>query len=106
MTIAGYLLVGFLAGLVLLGFLCALKARSAIAAKLRADGRRVLRMRGKLFRSPFATGLSPLAFVYRVTTQAPDEDAKTKLYAYDPGAWFSRHEAHVRQYSGGVWRNA
>jgi hypothetical protein len=83
-----------------------LKARTAIAGKVRAGGREVLRIRGKWLRSPFAVGLSPLAFVYRVTMQSPEESAKTKLYAYDPGAWFSRHAAHVRQFSGGVWRDA
>jgi hypothetical protein len=82
-------------------------ARGQIARKAASGGRQVLNMRGKLFRSPFAEGLTPLGLVYRVTLQDEEsERAVVKLYAYDPGAWFSRHAAHVRQYSGGVWRDA
>lgn len=83
------------------------KARAEIGRKAANGGRQVLSMRGKLLRSPFAEGLSPLGLVYRVTLQADHSDrAVVKLYAYDPGKWFSRHAAHVRQYSGGVWRDA
>ncbi|HET9160578.1 MAG TPA: hypothetical protein VFN88_08200 [Caulobacteraceae bacterium] len=66
----------------------------------------MVRLRAKWVRSPFAAGLSPLAVVYRVTTQGEDQSAKVKLYAYDPGRWFSRSESPVRQFSGGVWRDA
>lgn len=85
-----------------------LKARSTVARKVAIGGRRVLRIRGKWLRSPFARGLTPFALVYRVTTQSDDEGAKAviKLYAYDCGRWFSRYEHEVRQFSGGVWRNA
>jgi hypothetical protein len=72
-----------------------------------AGRRKVVRLRAKLLRSPFTAGLTPLALVYRVTLQPAEPDAKTitKLYAYDPGQMFLRGSS-VRQFSGGVWRDA
>jgi hypothetical protein len=72
-----------------------------------AGRRKVVRLRAKLLRSPFTAGLTPMALVYRVTLQPPEPEAKsvTKLYAYDPGQVFLRGSS-VRQFSGGVWRDA
>ena len=81
-------------------------AIAQIRRKVEAEGRRVVRLRGKWLRSPLIAGLTPLALVYRVTTQVGEEAAKVKLYAYDPGRWLSRSIATVRQFSGGVWRDA
>ena len=77
-----------------------------IHRKVEAQGRRVMRYRMRWLRSPLVAGLTPMALVYRVTTQVGEEAAKVKLYAYDPGRWFSRSIATVRQFSGGVWRDA
>ena len=84
------------------------RAVGKISRKVSAGGKRVVRIRFKPIRSPFVSGLSPLAFVYRVTTMAEGEASKAivRLYAYDPGRWFSRHGAALRQFSGGVWRDA
>src|SRR5215212_9183858 len=84
------------------------KLAGEISRKASAGGKRVVRVRFKPLRSPFISGLSPLAFVYRVTTVAEGEASKAivRLYAYDPGRWFSRHGASLRQFSGGVWRDA
>ena len=84
------------------------KAAREITRKVSAGGKRVVRIRFKPLRSPFVAGLSPLALVYRVTTMAEEEASKVivRLYAYDPGRWFSRYGSSLRQYSGGVWRDA
>ena len=86
------------------------RAAGEIVRKVSAGGKRVVRIRLKALRSPFVSGLTPLAFVYRVTT-APEVDAEAsraivRLYAYDLGRWFSRRDTTLRQFSGGVWRNA
>ena len=85
-----------------------LQAAGEISRKVSAGGKRVVRIRLKPIRSPFVSGLSPLAFVYRVTTMAEEGASKAivRLYAYDPGRWFSRHGTSLRQFSGGVWRDA
>jgi hypothetical protein len=103
-ALAGAAFVGVLAIILLLNR----KAVVAISRKASANGKRVVRIRFKALRSPFVSGLSPLAFVYRVTTTAEEETSKAavRLYAYDPGRWFSRHETSLRQFSGGVWRDA
>jgi hypothetical protein len=72
--------------------------RREIRRKVESGGRRVVRFRAKWLRSPLVAGLTPFAVVYRVTTQVGEEAAKVKLYAYDFGT--------VRQFSGGVWRDA
>jgi hypothetical protein len=102
-----------LAGAAVLGVLAIIlimnrKAAGAISRKVSASGKRIVRIRFRPIRSPFVSGLSPLAFVYRVTTMAEGEASKAvvRLYAYDPGRWFSRHGANLRQFSGGVWRDA
>jgi hypothetical protein len=84
------------------------KAAGEISRKVSSSGKRVVRIRFKPLRSPFVSGLSPLALVYRVTTMAEEEASKAivRLYAYDPGRWFSRYGSSLRQYSGGVWRDA
>jgi hypothetical protein len=84
------------------------KAAREITRKVTAGGKRVIRIRFKPLRSPFVTGLSPLALVYRVTTIAEEEASKVmvRLYAYDPGRWFSRYDSSLRLFSGGVWRDA
>ena len=103
-ALAGAAVVGVLAIIVSMN----LKAMGQISRKVTASGKRVVRIRFKPIRSPFVSGLSPLAFVYRVTTIAEGEASKAivRLYAYDPGRWFSRHGAALRQFSGGVWRDA
>ena len=83
-----------------------LTATREIRRKVESGGRRVVRFRGKWLRSPLIAGLTPMAVIYRVTTQVGEEAAKVKLYAYDPGRLFSRSIAPVRQFSGGVWRDA
>jgi hypothetical protein len=93
---------------VLLAFvLIALHAANEVRVGAAKGGRQVLRLRAKLLRWPFASGLTPLAVVYRVTTQPAEPEAKAvvKLYAYDPGQVFLRG-SNVRQLSGGVWRDA
>lgn len=82
------------------------KAIRAITRKAAGDGRRVVRVRRKMIVGLFAPGLTPLALVFRVTTQRTEAESKVKLYAYDPGRWFSRRATTVRQFSGGVWRDA
>jgi hypothetical protein len=83
-----------------------LTAVREIRRKVEAGGRKVVRLRVRWLRSPLTMGLTPLALVYRVTTQVGEEAAKVKLYAYDPGRWLSRTVAPLRQFSGGVWRDA
>jgi hypothetical protein len=72
-----------------------------------AGRRKVVRLRAKLLRWPLTPGLTPLALVYRVTLEPPEPEAKTvtKLFAYDPGQIVLRGSS-VRQFSGGVWRDA
>jgi hypothetical protein len=81
-------------------------ASREVRRRVEGGGRKVMRLKAKWLRSPFATGLSPLAIIYRVTTQVGEDAAKVKLYAYDPGQWLSRTTSPVRQFSGGVWRDA
>jgi hypothetical protein len=80
-----------------------------IARKVAERGKRVARIRRQWRPRLLVEGLTPLAFVYRVTTVS-DEDGQPKatvrLYAYDPGQWLSRHRGNLRQFSGGVWRDA
>ena len=82
------------------------RAARKIARQATADGKQVIRIRPKLVRPLFISGLTPLAMIYRVTTTTEDSKAQVRLYAYDPGMWFSRTDRSLRQYSGGVWRNA
>jgi hypothetical protein len=81
-------------------------AAAEIRRRVEGGGRQVVRLKAKWVRSPFTAGLTPLAVVYRVTTRSHDETLRVKLYAYDPGRWFSRTIDAVRQFSGGVWRDA
>jgi hypothetical protein len=95
-------------GLLAIILIMNLKAAREITRKVSASGKRVVRIRFRPLRSPFVSGLSPLALVYRVTTMAEEEASKAivRLYAYDPGRWFSRYGSSLRQFSGGVWRDA
>lgn len=97
------------AALFLLLFLLAWLAARPVARKAAERGRRVARVRHQWLRKYFVEGLTFLAFVYRVTTVSEDDGqskATVRLYAYDPGQWFSRHRSHLRLFSGGVWRDA
>ena len=101
---AGAAFVGVLVVMVIIN----LKAVDEISRRAANGGKRVVRVRLKALRSPFVSGLTPLALVYRVTTmtEAESSRANVRLYAYDPGRWFSRHVSSLRQFSGGVWRDA
>lgn len=84
-------------------------AAAPIAQKVLERGKRVTRIRRQWRPRLWAEGLTPFGLVYRVTTVSEDgEQAKAtvRLYAYDPGQWFSRHRNPLRQLSGGVWRDA
>ena len=84
-------------------------AAAPIVSKVSERGKRVARIRRQWRPRLWAEGLTPLALVYRVTTVTEEEGqpkATVRLYAYDPGQWLSRHRGNLRQFSGGVWRDA
>ena len=77
----------------------------AVAERVEAEGRRVVRVRPRWIRNIFSRGLTPLAIVYRVTAETEGRST-VRLYAYDLGQSLSRHNRLVRLFSGGVWRDA
>lgn len=79
-------------------------AAAKVEQALVGTGRNVVDVRRRWLAWPFAAGLTPLAQIYRVTTDVEGRRSM-RLYAYDFGQNFSRHNACVRMFSGGVWRN-
>ena len=105
MAIGLYILAALLMVAVVLGMIGAHLGARAVAQRVAAGGRQVVRVRTRWFRNMFSRGLTPLAFVYRVTAESEGRPS-VRLYAYDVGQWLSRHNRAVRLFSGGVWRDA
>ena len=104
MSIVAYA-IGAVVVLLVLFVLFAWAGARAVAERAAAAGRRVVRVRPRWVRNIFVSGLTPFAIVYRVTAESEGRST-SRLYAFDPGQWFSRHNQPVRMFSGGVWRDA